>query len=131
MSLEESFRDATVMLSMISDNPEDILSVISEIEKQQLLADLEKVISLADTINNEVDFLYFMDNILKIVETSAKLRNLLLPDDFDFTEAQTHRAITLKTHKASEKMEQTQKKVAQIRNSVVTCRENLLRALKK
>lgn len=132
MSFEDSFRDATVMLSVISDNPEDILLVLSEIERQELFESLESFSSMADKAVSEVDILNLTDEILKISEASTKLRTLLLPEDFDFDQAQTQRAITLKTHKeSSEKSDHAQKKAAQIRNSVITCRDNLIKALKK
>lgn len=132
MSLEENLRDVTVILSMISDNPGEVLQILSELEKQELLENLERFSLLATAAKSEVDFFHLADQILKTVETSTKLRNLLLPDYFDFIQAQDQRAITLKTHKeSSEKTDHAQKKAAQIRNSVITCRDNLIKALKK
>ena len=123
-------QNAEILAQQIADYPNEILTLLSPSERENLLGDLDSILDRTERANSHADLIEIAESIYHLVESRPKLHSLFFEDNFDVNKAQLKRKVSLADHEALSGVDQyTQKRAIQIKNSVLECREQLLESI--
>jgi CHAT domain-containing protein/tetratricopeptide (TPR) repeat protein len=131
MNVEQQIEGALILLSQMSEYPNEVLKELNEVEQGEVVKALEALDKQAATVQSYDDLSKLTVAIYHLVEDQAGLRALLLPEGSDVGEGQAQRYVPLFDNLATAG-EQTyvQRYAPQIRNAVIECHTQLEAALR-
>ena len=130
MEAESIIQSAEMVIQQITDNPQEILAVLTPGERANLIEKLGSFSTHAAVLSTLPELVEMADSICRMVENHPALRPLFFEAQFDVNKAQLRRKISLADHQAITGADQyTQARAIQVKNSVLECRDQLQKAL--
>jgi len=131
MNTEEQIEGALILLSQMSEYPNEVLKELNKVEQGEVVKALETLGEQAATMQSDEDLLKLTIAIYGLVEDQAGLRALLLPEGSDAGEGQAQRYVPLIDQlEATGQQTYAQRYAPQIRNAVIECHTQLEAALR-
>lgn len=130
MNAQQSAEEALILLEQMSEDPNEILHVLDEVEQLEIIKDLDVLAERAAIIKSGADLLSLVDAIYRLVEDRIGLKALLLPEGTDVAQERAQRTVTLSDQQATMELNAyAQQRAPQIHNTLIKCRTQLEAAL--
>jgi len=132
MDATQMVEDARILLEQMSESPDTVLTSLDQAEQSTVIAALAGLADRAAAVQTEAELLTVAEAMHRLVEDTPALRALLLPSEEEVAAARAQRTITLADHRATTNTNaHVHAHAAQIRNTMVECRQRLEQALRE
>ena len=130
MDMQEIISNVEAILVQMGDYPDEILKSLPKNERRRLIGELDELSDCAASIQTQTDMLEFAESLFQVVERSPMLSDLLLETGSGPNGGRVLRKITFADFQANEEDDSyVQERASQIRNTVLECRDQLVKAL--
>ena len=131
MNVEQQIEGSLILLSQMSEYPNEVLKELNEVEQGEVIKALEALDEQAAAVQSDDNLLKLTVAIYRLVKDQAGLRALLLPEGSDAGEGQAQRYVPLIDNLAATGQQTyVQMYAPQIRNAVIECHTQLEAALR-
>jgi hypothetical protein len=133
MDAESIVRGAEALLEQIVEEPDEVLVALDQAGRDRVLEQRGALADQAARVRDDADLLELADAIHRLAEETPALRSLLLEEaGLDLGAERAQREVTLADHRATGRQSvYSQQRAAQLQNSVIQCRAQLLARLEQ